>query len=62
MIASILLKNNFFGPFLASLVGLIPNCASSVLITELYISGVITTGMFIGGLLTGSGIGINVTF
>lgn len=62
MIASILLKNNFFGPFLASLVCLIPNCASSVLITELYISGVITTGMFIGGLLTGSGIGLMLLF
>lgn len=61
-IASILLKNNFFGPFLSSLVGLIPNCASSVIMTELYLSKVITAGMLIGGLLTGSGVGLLVLF
>ncbi len=61
-IASILQKNNFFGPFLASLVGLIPNCAASVVITELYLKGVITTGMLIGGLLTGAGLGLLVLF
>lgn len=61
-ISMILLKNNFFGPFLSSLVGLIPNCASSVIITELYVNKVITTGMLIGGLLTGSGVGLLVLF
>ena len=61
-ISKILLKNSFFGPFLASLVGLIPNCSASIILTELYLSGVITTGMLIGGLLTGSGIGILVLF
>ena len=61
-ISKILLKNNFFGPFLASLVGLIPNCSASIILTELYLSKVITTGMFIGGLLTGSGIGLLVLF
>ena len=61
-IKNILLKNNIFGPFLASLVGLIPNCAASVILTELYIGKFITTGMLIGGLLTGAGIGILVLF
>lgn len=61
-ISNILLKNNFFGPFLACLVGLIPNCSASVILTELYLSSVITPGMLIGGLLTGSGIGILVLF
>ena len=61
-ISKILLKNNFFGPFLASLVGLIPNCSASIILTELYLSKVITTGMLIGGLLTGSGIGLLVLF
>lgn len=61
-ISNILLSNNFFGPFLASLVGLIPNCSASVILTELYTGGVITGGMLIGGLLTGSGIGLLVLF
>ena len=61
-ISKILLKNNFFGPFLASLVGLMPNCSASIILTELYLSKVITTGMLIGGLLTGSGIGLLVLF
>ena len=61
-IASILMKDKIFGPFLSSLVGLIPNCASSVIMTELYLNGLITTGMLIGGLLTGSGIGLLVLF
>ena len=61
-IGNILLKNNFFGPFLASLIGLIPNCSASVILTELYLSNVITSGMLVSGLLTGAGIGILVLF
>ena len=61
-IASIVKTNSLFGPFLASLVGLIPNCCASVIITELYLNGVITSGMLIGGLLTGAGIGLLVLF
>ena len=61
-IASIIKTNGLFGPFLASLVGLIPNCCASVIITELYLNGVITSGMLIGGLLTGAGIGLLVLF
>lgn len=61
-IGNILLKGNIFGPFLSSLIGLIPNCCASVILTELYISNVITTGMLIGGLLTGAGIGLLILF
>lgn len=61
-ISKILLNKNIFTYFLASLVGLIPNCASSVIMTELYLSNFITTGTLLSGLLTGSGIGILILF
>lgn len=61
-ISKIFMKNSFFGPFLASLLGLIPNCGASVLITELYLNGVINLGSTIAGLLTGSGVAFLVLF
>ena len=45
------------GQMVASLVGLIPNCASSVVITQLYLKGVISSGMMMSGLLVNAGIG-----
>lgn len=50
------------GEMIAALVGLIPNCASSVIITELYLSGVIGAGAMISGLLVNSGVGLLVLF
>lgn len=47
---------------ISALVGLIPNCAASVVITELFLSGVISDGALISGLLAGSGLGILVLF
>ncbi len=47
---------------LAGLIGLIPNCAASVIITELYLDQMITLGTMMSGLLVGAGIGLLVLF
>ena len=61
-VSSILLSNNLLTYFASSLIGLIPNCAGSVIITELYLSNLITLGTMLAGLLTGSGLGILLLF
>lgn len=61
-ISKFLMGNSIYGSFLTSLLGLIPNCASSVIITELFINGTIKFGSLIGGLLTGSGVSLLVLF
>ena len=61
-LSKILLKDSFFGPFISSLIGLIPNCGASVMLTELYINNAINFGNLISGLLTGSGIAIMILF
>lgn len=62
VISGILMKNSIFGSFLTSLLGLIPNCFSSVLITQLYLKNTISFASMIGGLLTGSGVALLVLF
>ncbi len=61
-LANLILNMPVVGPIIASLVGIIPNCAGSVILTQLYLEQVISFGSMIGGLLVGSGIGILVLF
>ena len=50
------------GELIAALVGLIPNCASSVVITQLYLDGIIRSGAMMTGLLVNAGVGFLVLF
>ena len=50
------------GPAIAGLIGLIPNCASSVIITQMYLENVISMSTMISGLLVGAGVGLAVLF
>ena len=61
-IASILELNPILGPIIAGLIGLIPNCAASVILTQLYLENVITAATMISGLLVGAGVGLAVLF
>ncbi len=61
-ISSIISNNMFLGPVVASLIGLIPNCASSVVLTQLYISGIVNAATMIAGLLVNAGLGLVVLF
>lgn len=61
-ISNILLNKPIFGPIVSSLIGLIQNCASSVIITNMYLKNVINVGTMIAGLLVNAGVGLVVLF
>ena len=62
VLAEFLLNRPVLGPLVAGVVGLIPNCAASVTITELYLEGLIGAGSMLAGLLVGAGVGLLVLF
>lgn len=61
-LASFMSQNPALSVVAASLVGLIPNCAASVAITELYLEGALGFGAMMGGLLVSAGVGLLVLF
>ncbi len=61
-IASSLIGGPYIEPLITALVGLIPNCASSVIITGTYINGGIMFGSLIAGLSANAGLGLVVLF
>ena len=61
-LANFILNKPIIGELLAGIVGLVPNCAASVVITELYLKNVISLGAMMSGLLVGAGVGLLVLF
>jgi len=61
-IKTFMLATGFFQPLLVALVGMIPNCAASVIITELFMVGGISLGSCVAGLCANSGIALIVLF
>ena len=59
-LANFILNKPFIGELLAGLIGLIPNCAASVIITDLYLQGALSAGAMLSGLLVGAGVGLLV--
>ncbi len=61
-IGSFLSGEPVLGVFMAALIGLIPNCAASVALTELFLKGMLSAAQMIAGLLVGAGVGLLVLF
>ena len=59
-LSALILDRPVLGNLLAATVGLIPNCAASIVITELYLDGIISIGSMLSGLLVGAGVGVAI--
>lgn len=59
-ISSLIIGGSYFQPLIAAAIGLIPNCASSVIITQTYIDGFMLFGSCVAGLCANAGLGFVV--
>ncbi len=57
-LSDFILNKPIIGELLAGIIGLIPNCAASVVITQLFLDGLIPFGTMMAGLLVGAGVGV----
>ena len=61
-ISSIVLERHLLGNIVAAMIGIIPNCASSIILTELHLGGVISVGSMLSGLLVNAGVAVALLF
>lgn len=61
-LADLILDRPILANLLSAVMGLIPNCASSVVITELYLSGILSVGAMLSGLLVNAGVALALLF
>lgn len=61
-IKNFLQNRPILAPIIAGFIGLIPNCASSVILTQMYLENMISVATMISGLLVGAGVGLAVLF
>lgn len=62
VLASLLGKEKWYSPLICSLIGLIPNCAGSCVLADLYVNGMLSFASCLGGLCTSAGVGLLVLF
>ena len=61
-IANMISNRPILGPIISGIIGLIPNCAASVVLTQLYLSGVLNIAAMMSGILVNAGLGMLVLF